>query len=246
MITPLRVLAGRLNLSQLSAIMEKRSKSSHSEDTYPVNKIQIFVTEPRSEPATPRKNPFTPKVLQRPWPKSTGWGYPGYEEYGDRRHRWMPTWELWLITEVDQSEAYARSAACDKAIEHCRVIALLAANFGWSAPIRSSSLCGVLWMPQRQSALTGSKLSWTLTAAARWPISPRPSIAWSNAYPAPWCLGMPCWPKSRNVKKPNRCANGPGRFEALQQRTPAICLRGVPRLQAPAHGSSYISCWQPL
>ena len=41
------VLAGRLDLSALSAIMGRRTGLSRTEDTYLVNKFNFFVTEPR-------------------------------------------------------------------------------------------------------------------------------------------------------------------------------------------------------
>jgi signal transduction histidine kinase len=128
------VLAGRLDLSQLSAIMEKRNELSWSENTYLVNKFNFYVTEPRfGSGFALKKSIHTPGVLSA-LAKRKGVGF-----YSDYRgvpvigaYQWVPEWELGLITEVAQEEAYAPVRALRKRVFGiAAIISLLAAGLGW-------------------------------------------------------------------------------------------------------------------
>ncbi|GAB6908537.1 Histidine kinase [Desulfosarcina cetonica] len=130
------VLAGRLDLSQLSKIMEKRSGLSETEDTYLVNKFNFYVTEPRfGKDYALRKSIHTQGVAEALQQKD-GVGlyldYRGVPVIG--AYQWMPEWELCLVTEVDQAEAYAPIDRLRKTVLGIVAgISLLAASLGWAS-----------------------------------------------------------------------------------------------------------------
>ena len=103
------VLAGRLDLSSLSAIMTRRSGMSRTEDTYLVNKFNFFVTEPRFG-----KNYALKKSVHTQGVVLALAGQSGLEFYQDYRgepvmgsYQWVEKWDLAIITEIDQKEAFA-------------------------------------------------------------------------------------------------------------------------------------------
>ena len=139
--TPLRdaggatiaVLAGRVDLSQLSSIMERRSGRSLSEDTYLVNKFNFCVTEPRFGSGYALKKSVHTKGVQAALSKMEGVDlYPDYRGIPViGAYQWLPEWELGLITEVDQAEAYAPVIALRNTVLWiAAVIALAAAGLG--------------------------------------------------------------------------------------------------------------------
>jgi signal transduction histidine kinase len=103
------VLAGRLNLKELSGIMEERSGLKETEDTYLVNTQNYFITEPRfGENFALRKTVYTRGVslaLQ---------GREGTALYNDYRdvpvlgaYQFLPERHLALVTEINQAEYLA-------------------------------------------------------------------------------------------------------------------------------------------
>ncbi len=116
MATPMRdrqgnlvaVLAGRIDLGELTRIMEQGRGLSETEDTYLVNRFNFFVTEPRFG-----KNFALKQAVQTEGVNAALRGADGVLLYRDYRgvpvigaFKWMPERELALITELDQSEAF--------------------------------------------------------------------------------------------------------------------------------------------
>jgi signal transduction histidine kinase len=128
------VLAGRLNLSALSAIMEMQSGLSRSENTYLVNDFNFFVTEPKFG-----KDYALKKSIHTDGVAAALGGKEGIGIYPDYRgvtvigaYQWLPKWELCLITEVEQEEAYAPIYRLRNTIlSVAGGISLLSALLGW-------------------------------------------------------------------------------------------------------------------
>ncbi len=103
------VLAARLNLMELSSIMELRSGVNESEYTYLVNTSNFFVTEPLFG------RDYALKVTVHTQGVNAGLaGDDGVGQYPDYRgvpvmgaYKWLPEYEICMITEMDQAEAYA-------------------------------------------------------------------------------------------------------------------------------------------
>jgi signal transduction histidine kinase len=104
------VLAGRLDLSDLSLIMSTQSGLRQTEKTYLVNKSNFFVTEPRSGEGYALKKTVRTDGVMAGLSGSDGVDF--YEDYRNipviGSYKWLPEYNMCLITEVDQSEAYAR------------------------------------------------------------------------------------------------------------------------------------------
>ncbi|MFH0729843.1 MAG: ATP-binding protein [Pseudomonadota bacterium] len=132
--TPIAVLAGRLNLAALSAIMEMQSGMNRTDNTFLVNKFNFFVTEPKFGNDFALKKSVHTEGVQAALAHREGVGvYPDYRGVMViGAYQWLPKWELCLITEVEQAEAYA-------SIHHLRdvimqiavVVSLLSALAGW-------------------------------------------------------------------------------------------------------------------
>ena len=235
------VLAGRLNLSQLSAIMEKRSELSHSEDTYLVNKFKIFVTEPRFGTGYASKKSVHTEGIAAAMAKKDGVGfYPGYRGVPViGAHQWMPTWELCLITEVDQSEAYAPVRSLRQGVlSIAAVIALLAAGFGWlsaykiTIPLRRLVDAAEAIGTDRLEVVLDTDGSGEVADLAKAFDRMVKRLSSTLVFRDALLAEIAERKKAEQMRE-----MGPGRFEALQRRTPAICLRGVPRpAGTPAHG----------
>ncbi|MBI9076024.1 MAG: HAMP domain-containing protein [Desulfatibacillum sp.] len=103
------VLAGRVDLSELSDIMGRRSSLLKTEDTYLVNKFNFFVTEPIFGKGFALKKSIHTEGVLLALKQESGHGF--YEDYRGVPvmgvYEWIPEWELAMITEVDQNEAYA-------------------------------------------------------------------------------------------------------------------------------------------
>ncbi|BBO86104.1 hypothetical protein DSCO28_66700 [Desulfosarcina ovata subsp. sediminis] len=128
------VLAGRLDLSELSGIMEKHSELGQSMDTYLVNKFNFYVTEPRFGRGYALAKSIHTQGVTAALARKKGVGY--YRDYRGvpviGAYQWMPEWELCLITEVDQKDAYAPVLSFRKTVLSIALaISLVAAGFGW-------------------------------------------------------------------------------------------------------------------
>ncbi len=106
---PVAVLAARLNLKDLSSIMEERSDLKATEDTYLVNPQNYFITEPRyGKEYALRKTVYTKGV------QNALQGQNGTAFYPDYRgipvigaYKYLPERSIALITEIDQEEYLA-------------------------------------------------------------------------------------------------------------------------------------------
>jgi PAS domain S-box-containing protein len=102
------VLAGRMNLDELSEIMSFRGGGSSTEDTYLINRFNFFVTEPRFG-----KNFALKKAVRSQGVNEALSGRSGVDYYIDYRgvpvigaYHWIPEFHMGIITEVDQAEAF--------------------------------------------------------------------------------------------------------------------------------------------
>jgi PAS domain S-box-containing protein len=102
------VLGGRLDLVELTKVMEQGQALTQTEDSYLVNKFNFFVTEPRFGQSYALK-----KAVQSEGVNAALGGKDGVGFYLDYRkvpvigaYSWLPERELCLITEIDQSEAF--------------------------------------------------------------------------------------------------------------------------------------------
>jgi signal transduction histidine kinase len=104
------VLAGRLDLRDLSLIMSAQSGLRLTEKTYLVNKSNFFVTEPSFGEGYALKKTVRTEGVKAGLAGSDGVGF--YEDYRNvpviGAYKWLPDYNMCLITEVDQAEAYAR------------------------------------------------------------------------------------------------------------------------------------------
>ncbi|MBU4258474.1 MAG: PAS domain S-box protein [Desulfobacteraceae bacterium] len=111
------VLAGHVDLAEMSEIMMQRSGLSATEKTYAVNKFNFFVTDPGLEPGSALKKAVYTDGVKAGLKHQNGVGF-----YNDYRgvpvigaYRWMPERELVILAEVDQAEAFAPILALRKA-----------------------------------------------------------------------------------------------------------------------------------
>lgn len=128
------VLAGRIDLTQLSRIMEKRSGLNPSEDSYLVNKFNFYVTSPRFGHDYALKKSVNTKGVSEALQHKDGVGlYPNYRRVMViGAYQWMPEWDLCLITEIDQAEAFAPVNQLRKTVLGITsLISLIAAGLGW-------------------------------------------------------------------------------------------------------------------
>jgi len=132
----LAVLAGHVNLAEMSEIMGQRSGLSQTEETYLVNTFNFFVTESRFEPGYALKKALYTEGVETcldAQARNDGVGF-----YADYRgvpvigaYRWIPQRELCILTEVDQAEAYAPIVALRNTVLRIGVaVALIVALLG--------------------------------------------------------------------------------------------------------------------
>lgn len=103
------VLAGQLDWSVMSQIMAQGRQYSNTEESYLVNKSNYFLTESRFIEGLPFNKTLHTVGVERCLAKEDG-----VELYDDYRgvpvigaFQWMPEWNLCILTEKDQSEAFA-------------------------------------------------------------------------------------------------------------------------------------------
>lgn len=112
------VLDGHADLAEMSDIISSFNELSQSEDTYLVNGSNFFVTEPRFG-----KDYALRKALHSDGVETCLAGRSGTGAYRDYRgvavlgaYRWIPNLDLCILTEVDQSEAFAPIEALQRSI----------------------------------------------------------------------------------------------------------------------------------
>ncbi len=108
----LGVLAGRLDMNILNSLIAQRTGLRHSDDSYLVNAAGLLVTQPRFMPeSVVLQNSIRTVVTDRCLDANSGVGL--YDDYRGvaviGAYRWLPAYRVCLITEFDQSEAFAAS-----------------------------------------------------------------------------------------------------------------------------------------
>jgi signal transduction histidine kinase len=105
----LGVLAGHLDLGELSKIIALQTGKSETENTYLVNTFNFFVTEPRFGQGYALK-----KAVRTEGVEDGLSGREGVSFYRDYRgepvigaYKWLPEFKMCIITEIDQAEALA-------------------------------------------------------------------------------------------------------------------------------------------
>jgi PAS domain S-box-containing protein len=103
------ILAGRLDLGELSKIISLPSGESKTEDTYLVNTFNFFVTEPRIGQGYALKKAVRTEGVEAGLSGRDGTGF-----YKDCRgvhvigaYKWLPDYKMCIVTEIDQAEAFA-------------------------------------------------------------------------------------------------------------------------------------------
>jgi len=130
----LAVLAGQINLTLLSQLMEMRNTLSATEDSYLVNSSNFFITEPRFGTGHALKKTVHSQGVTKGLTHKAGIDF--YEDYRNipviGAYTWIERWNLCLMTEVNQSEAYAPILKLQRTILFIGgVVAMLAALLGW-------------------------------------------------------------------------------------------------------------------
>lgn len=126
----LGIIAGRLDLDEVNAIINRRSGLRRTDDAFLVNTSHIIVTQPYlvPDPAVLKMEVHTVAV-NRCLTQTTGSveahdyrGVPAIIAY-----RWIPERELCLIVKMDQAEAYGPVQAFGKTVFAISVLALFVA-----------------------------------------------------------------------------------------------------------------------
>ncbi|MEW6186163.1 MAG: ATP-binding protein [Thermodesulfobacteriota bacterium] len=103
------VLAGRLNLKELSNIFLLQSGKKMTQDSYLVNTFNFFVTEPRFGANFVLKRAVRTEGVQAGLSGRTGTGF--YRDYRGvsvmGAYQWLPELKMCALTEIDQYEAFA-------------------------------------------------------------------------------------------------------------------------------------------
>jgi signal transduction histidine kinase len=103
------VLGGRLDLGELSKIIALQSGKSPTEDTYLVNTFNFFVTEPRFGQDYALKKAVRTEGVEAGLSGKDGVGF--YKDYRGvpviGAYKWLPEFKMCIITEIDQTEAFA-------------------------------------------------------------------------------------------------------------------------------------------
>ncbi len=103
------VLAGRLDLGELSKIISLQTGESQTEDTYLVNTFNFFVTEPRFGQDYALKKAVRTEGVEAGLSGKDGVGF--YKDYRGvpviGAYKWLPEFKMCIITEIDQAEAFA-------------------------------------------------------------------------------------------------------------------------------------------
>lgn len=127
----LGVLAGRLNLDEMNAIVRPRSSLRQTDDAYLANPSSMFVTQPRfiSDPAVLRRGVHTEAVKACLAGAGDVVFAPDYRDIpAIIVNRWLPERQVCLIVKVDRAEALAPSRAFGRTVGLIGGLALLVAS----------------------------------------------------------------------------------------------------------------------
>jgi PAS domain S-box-containing protein len=102
------VLAGHLDLREMSLIMSSGQDLSQTENTYLINKSNFFVTDSRFSPGS-----MLTRTAYSQGISNCLNGASGFEMYSNYRdvqvlsyYQWLPDLNICMLTEIDQSEAF--------------------------------------------------------------------------------------------------------------------------------------------
>lgn len=102
------VLSGHLDWEEMSEIMAQGSKATQSEESYLVNQFNYLVTRSRFQADLALKKTIHTPGVERCLHKEQGVGM--YDDYRSvpilGAFRWMEEWNLCILTEIDQKEAF--------------------------------------------------------------------------------------------------------------------------------------------
>ena len=105
----LAVLVGHANPEEMSRIMRLKTNLAETQETYLVNQSSIFVTEPMFGDNFAQRKAIQTEGVDRCLEGNSGFGsypdYRGVDVIG--YHNWIPEREMCILTEIDQSEAFA-------------------------------------------------------------------------------------------------------------------------------------------
>ncbi len=103
------VLAGNLNLDEITQIMMQGSGLTRTKETYLVNKFNFMITESRLQPGSLMR-----RAIYTEGTKNALSGKSGVDQYKNYRgvqvfgaYSWLPDYELAILTEIDAAEALA-------------------------------------------------------------------------------------------------------------------------------------------
>jgi len=128
------VMGGQLDLNELSEIIALQSGMSQTEDTYLVNTFNFFVAEPRFGKDYALRKAVRTEGVEAGLSGKDGTGY--YDDYRGvpvvGAYLWLPEYQLVIITEVDEAEAFAPVVRLGWTASGIGAIALiLAVLAGW-------------------------------------------------------------------------------------------------------------------
>jgi PAS domain S-box-containing protein len=151
----LGVLAARLNMEELNAIVQRRSGLRQTDDAFLVNASNLFVTQPHllPDPAVLQRGIHTPAVRQCLQARLNG--TLSTLDYRDVpaiiTYRWLPEHEMCLIVKMDRAEALAPVHALGRTIVWIGLVTLMIAS-GLAFVLARSMIRPILAM---QSAAQG-------------------------------------------------------------------------------------------
>ena len=126
----LAVLAARLDLNEMDAIIQRRTGLHASDDAFLVSKSHLYVTQPRfvSDPAVLQRGIHTEAIDRCLAENSGSLAAPDYRGIPALIiYTWLPERQLCLIVKLDQAEAFAPIAELGKSIGLFALAALLLA-----------------------------------------------------------------------------------------------------------------------
>ncbi|MBN1563491.1 MAG: GAF domain-containing protein [Anaerolineae bacterium] len=145
------VLAGRLNLDRLDDIMQERAGLGESGETYLVSRETGYFLTPSlfADAGYVQNQPYTSEGIEKALAGTDGSGI--YDDYRDPPvsvigvYRWMPTFEVAMLAEIDESQAFeAFNSARNLAIGLAVLAAFGAAGIGLVVALSVSRPIGAL------------------------------------------------------------------------------------------------------
>ncbi len=128
------VLAARLNLAELNGIMARRTGLHRTDDAYLVNQANLFVTMPRLVSDRADYTILLQGIYTEPVDRCLAGssGVMSGEGFQDEQmitvYRWLPEWDLCLVVELSEAEAFERANRFERTLILVGMGALLLAS----------------------------------------------------------------------------------------------------------------------